>query len=337
MARTTPARAVDVEALFPELAAYRRQATRLHPRRGKPGIHDSSVGGPLLWPADEPWPHCSQAHPNLGFEPPPPGPVPLVPVLQLYASDVLDLPFPSRTNLLQLLWCPYDHEPHYVPRPELRWRAADSNGPLLADPPRPTGAPESYMPAPCVLHPERIVEYPQWDLPQQLNETLGERFERLEDETGWSYWYDLSIAPGIKIGGYPGWTQEPDWPDCDGCGKRMDHLLTIDSTEFDGGTARAWLPVEDRPASGTIIDLPYEERHAIQCCGRDDRRHGRRLRFHLPALSRSALHLSLGLLVESDRKGSCQWKSFDPRRPGRTLAAIVIRAARLAAILLRIA
>jgi Domain of unknown function (DUF1963) len=264
MARTTPPRPVDVEALFPEVATHRRAATRLHPRRGKPGVRDSSVGGPLLWPAHEPWPHCMHVHPKIGFDPPPPGPVPLVPVLQLYATDVLNLPFPPGTDLLQLLWCPYDHEPHYAPRPELRWRATDINGPLLALPPRPTGAPDNYMPAPCVLHPEQVVEYPQWDLPEQLGEALKERFDQLEEETGWSYWYDLSIAPGIKAGGYPGWTQEPDWPDCDGCGKRMDHLLTIDSAEFDGGSARAWLPEEDRPAVGTIFDLPYEQRHAIQ-------------------------------------------------------------------------
>ena len=61
-ARTTPPRPVDVEAAFPELATMRRTATRLHPRRGVPTVHDSSVGGPLLWPADEPWPVCTIPH-----------------------------------------------------------------------------------------------------------------------------------------------------------------------------------------------------------------------------------------------------------------------------------
>jgi hypothetical protein len=158
MARKTPPRPVDVEALFPEVVTYRREATRLHPRRGKPDVRQSSVGGPLLWPAHEPWPHCMHAHSDDGLEPPPSDPVPLVPVLQLYAADVPELPFPPGTNLLQLLWCPYDHEPNYAPRPELRWRASDINGPLLARPPRPTGAPGNTMPAPCVLHPERVIE-----------------------------------------------------------------------------------------------------------------------------------------------------------------------------------
>ncbi|ANP55748.1 hypothetical protein J2Z21_005598 [Streptomyces griseochromogenes] len=62
MTRTTPPRPVDVAAIFPELTPTRRTATRLHPRRGTPTTHDSSAGGPLLWPADEPWPVCVIPH-----------------------------------------------------------------------------------------------------------------------------------------------------------------------------------------------------------------------------------------------------------------------------------
>ncbi|MFF7129396.1 MULTISPECIES: hypothetical protein [unclassified Streptomyces] len=62
MPRTTPPRPVDVEAAFPELGGMRRGATRLHPRHGIPTAQDSSVGGPFLWPADEPWPVCTIPH-----------------------------------------------------------------------------------------------------------------------------------------------------------------------------------------------------------------------------------------------------------------------------------
>ncbi|GAA3063396.1 hypothetical protein GCM10017562_31090 [Streptomyces roseofulvus] len=62
MTRTTPPRPVDAEALFPELAAYRGRTTRLHPRPGTPTVGESSVGGPFLWPADEPWPVCVEPH-----------------------------------------------------------------------------------------------------------------------------------------------------------------------------------------------------------------------------------------------------------------------------------
>lgn len=62
MSRITPPRPVDLSAVFPGLAPLARTATRLHPRPGAPSVYDSSVGGPLLWPADEPWPHCVGPH-----------------------------------------------------------------------------------------------------------------------------------------------------------------------------------------------------------------------------------------------------------------------------------
>ncbi|GIE90014.1 hypothetical protein [Actinoplanes regularis] len=59
MARTTPPRPFDIAEVFPELHKHRGTTTRLHPRTGTPTIADSSIGGPLLWPADEPWPMCT--------------------------------------------------------------------------------------------------------------------------------------------------------------------------------------------------------------------------------------------------------------------------------------
>ncbi|MER6997307.1 DUF1963 domain-containing protein [Streptomyces sp. NPDC000410] len=264
MIRTTPPRPVDVEAHFPEVAAYRKNAVRLHPRAGRPGILDSSVGGPLLWPASEPWPHCDDEHPATALSPTGPGPHPLVPVVQLYASDVPELPFPEGMDVMQVLWCPFDHAQYYVPRPELHWRSTVRSAGEVARPPWPEDADDDYLPDPCVLHPERVVEYPSWDLPEELHEELEERFDQFEEDTGWSYWSHLSQAPGIKIGGYPGWTQDPAWPDCAGCGERMEHLLTVKSAEFDGASWRTWLPAEDEPRSGVVLDLPYEERQEIQ-------------------------------------------------------------------------
>ncbi|MEU6968146.1 hypothetical protein AB0A71_10445 [Kitasatospora aureofaciens] len=130
MTRTTPPRPLDVERVFPEVAAYRKPATRLHPRLGDPGVRDSSMGGPVLWPRSEPWPHCEEGHPRTSYAPPKgaEGPFSLVPVLQLFAADVPGLEFPDGTDLLQVLWCPFDHEPGYVPRPEVfRWDGSRSD------------------------------------------------------------------------------------------------------------------------------------------------------------------------------------------------------------------
>jgi len=62
MTRTTPPRRLDIATHIPELVPLARSAVRLHPRRGEPTVHDSSIGGPLLWPADEPWPACPGPH-----------------------------------------------------------------------------------------------------------------------------------------------------------------------------------------------------------------------------------------------------------------------------------
>ncbi|MEU1983637.1 hypothetical protein [Nocardia sp. NPDC019395] len=62
MTRTTPRRPADITEAFPQLAALARTATRLHPRPGPVTPADSSIGGPLLWPADEPWPRCDGSH-----------------------------------------------------------------------------------------------------------------------------------------------------------------------------------------------------------------------------------------------------------------------------------
>lgn len=58
MTRITPPRPVDITEVFPELTEHSATATRLHPRPGTPSAADSSVGGPLLWPAGETWPVC---------------------------------------------------------------------------------------------------------------------------------------------------------------------------------------------------------------------------------------------------------------------------------------
>ena len=49
-----PAR--DLRTLIPEYAGLARTTTLLNPEPGEPGVGESSLGGELLWPADEPWP-----------------------------------------------------------------------------------------------------------------------------------------------------------------------------------------------------------------------------------------------------------------------------------------
>jgi hypothetical protein len=311
MVHTTPPPPLDVTAVFPELGPLARPAIRLHPRAGAPGPDDSSLGGPLLWPADEPWPAChgqllgerresiapadlqrfrailDAAHrrwrPAQGqaatvttkeaaeieriqadagsldltagervwlVPRPHQHPPPLVAVLQLYARDVPDLPFPDHTDLFQLLWCPNWHAaPWCGPHPVTVWRTAAQVGQRLAAPPAPRFdgldrdlAPDDYVPRPCVVHPEPVIECPH---PDDLPDQLAERVKRWDEGGGGRYWAELSTTPGTKVGGHPGWIQDPQWPVC-GCGRRMDHLLTIASGEF--GSLGRWTRLMDRGA-----------------------------------------------------------------------------------------
>ncbi|MFD7262594.1 hypothetical protein [Streptomyces sp. NPDC059874] len=188
MTRTTPARPVSVEAVFPELAAHRGRTTRLHPRPGRPGMRDSHVGGPMLWPYDEPWPVCDEPHrhetegyppddirsaraagawprsrpwPGAGTPPGKDGPVPFVGLAQLFRRDVPALAAgPDSADLLQLFRCPFAHGSHLERHYRLRWRRAaetERAERFLAAPPEVPVLPwEHELPEPCVLHPEEV-------------------------------------------------------------------------------------------------------------------------------------------------------------------------------------
>lgn len=229
-----------VEELFPEVVPFRLAAVRLHPRAGAPGVRDSSVGGPLLWPAAEPWPVCPE-HDDV-----------MVPVVQVFRADVPGIvPFPDGCDVLQVLWCQTDdHRDGWV-LPRVVWRSAAEVGEVHA-PPAPAHVQAGLVPRPCVVHPEQVTEYPGADLPREVWDALEPRFDTLEAETGSRYEMDPATAPGTKLPGCPGWSQEPDWPTCPTCAAPMRHRLTVASFEGDEDVP-AWLPVED---TGSEVDGP---------------------------------------------------------------------------------
>ncbi|MFJ6907476.1 hypothetical protein [Streptomyces griseoluteus] len=302
MSFTTPPRPFDIAALFPELAPLARTATRLHPRPGSPTVNDSSVGGPLLWPADEPWPHCEGPHDSratrvvhspddirlfrrramaaaerLRLDPEAPtvtpeeleaaqrfregrpwfdGPIAMVPVAQLYARDI-PFPCPPDADLLQVLWCPFEHEMAH-PRTALFWRSSAAVTDILDAPPEPPVIQSArYLPEPCLFSPEQVTDYPS---PSELSKELQ---EELDDESRWDsidpalyssyaddpgelYLNNLSTAPGWKTGGWTRWSPtDPKPRPCPECGTEEVPLLTIASSEWDGGS-ETWIPEEER-------------------------------------------------------------------------------------------
>ncbi|WP_217244943.1 hypothetical protein [Streptomyces sp. AC602_WCS936] len=302
MSRTTPPRPLVVTALFPQLAPLARTATRLHPRAGSPSRHDSSVGGPLLWPADEPWPFCEGPHtcdqvgaafslegeredrgivaPGTrqddhdeydeheaddwafedladGDQPWPGGPIAMLPVAQLYLRDIPSLRPPGQVeaDLLQVLWCPFDHPEH--PRTALFWRSAATVTDVLEAPPEPPAVEfPGYLPQPCLLSPEEVTEYPGFpELGKELQEQLADwdRWQAAGAAVDASYavapdsFYTnkLSVSPGWKVGGWSRWgLTDPVPRTCSACGAGLEPLLTIASTEWNSGT-ESWAPEGD--------------------------------------------------------------------------------------------
>ncbi|MFF8693818.1 hypothetical protein ACF08W_16600 [Streptomyces sp. NPDC015144] len=283
MTRTTPDRPVPVETVFPELAAHRGRTTRLHPRPGSPGPHDSHVGGPMLWPDDEPWPVCREPHrpESEGYAPdgiraaratgsqPPArpwpgtatpgedGPVPFTGLAQLFRRDVPGLAAgPDGADLVQLFRCSFAHGPHLEVRYRLRWRRAAETGRagrLLTDPPEaPLLRWPDDLPEPCVLHPEEVDTYPWAEgdtLPAPLLARIDARDDARAAEHGpdaLSYQGDLSIPPGWRVGGFPSWPSTGPMPvPCPSCAAPARLLLTADGIEWDGSSL-SWIPVEDR-------------------------------------------------------------------------------------------
>ncbi|MFB6812876.1 hypothetical protein [Streptomyces sp. NPDC056387] len=91
--------------------------------------------------------------------------------------------------------------------------------------------------------PGQVVTYP-WLLPAEL----------------WADWptyqFDLSIPPGSRAGGCATWnmtdTVAMDWPTC---AALMELLLTLASSEWDGGSV-SWMPLEERDPGAAAAASP---------------------------------------------------------------------------------
>ncbi|WP_327149279.1 hypothetical protein [Nocardia sp. NBC_01329] len=188
----------------------------------------------------------------------PEGPVAMLPIAQLYVRDVPGLRPPAGKDLLQVLWCPFEHDDLLLPTTTVVWRSTATVTDILADPPELVVVQHDgrFVPVPCTISPELVTEYPaapelDKDVYQQLKlweaGYLGIDVEDLGD-TESPYQQDLSVAPGWKIGGYVGWGRNDPWVQpCPTCGRPTEPVLTLASSEWDGGQ-HSWVPYEDQPA-----------------------------------------------------------------------------------------
>ncbi|WP_138897266.1 hypothetical protein, partial [Streptomyces chryseus] len=188
------------------------------------------------------------------------GPMPLLPVAQLYARDI-PFPCPPDADLLQVLWCPFDHEMAH-PKTALFWRSSATVTDILDAPPEPPIVQDGwYLPEPCLFSPEQVTDYPHpGELSKELRDQLDDesrwatidpaQYNAYADDPGELYLNNLCTAPGWKTGGWTHWSPtDPVDRACPECGTEAVPLLTIASSEWDGGSA-TWIAEEDRPTPG---------------------------------------------------------------------------------------
>jgi hypothetical protein len=152
----------------------------------------------------------------------------------------------------------------FVAKPFVFWHSIANSEQAIATNPPPTYFQEKFIPNPCKLFPERVVELPHLQLlsaemQDRIAEVISDELGEDPDEALELYEAELSVCPGTKIGGGVHWVQEPAYPMCK-CGKQMAHLLTLASQEFDRDNYRRWCPTDLRDP----WSLDSDERRAVQ-------------------------------------------------------------------------
>ena len=265
---TTPPPPVAVATAVASLASKARQTVRLHPRQGNAPVDATKIGGTILWPQREPWPTCAEHD------------CPYVVGAQIRKQDVPEITFRRNTDLLHVLWCPNDHGYYACPEVAVFWRSSRIRG-HSPDCAGHAKAEEQYVPTPCVVHPERLTEFPDGaELPQEefnaieASEAISDALThlgaepfghwRVPDTNTGLYYSWLSVAFGTKVGGYPHWVQDPEYPTCD-AGHPMEFLMSFGSREFDGASWGRWLPIDERELLTEPYALRSEAQSAMGC------------------------------------------------------------------------
>ncbi|GAA4993506.1 hypothetical protein GCM10025734_22570 [Kitasatospora paranensis] len=221
-------------------------------------------------PGDTGWPlRMVPATAGAGAGRPPAGPVAMLALAQLYVRDVPALRPPGRADLLQVLWCPFDHRPTGLPRTALFWRSVTAVAEILTAPPEPAAVQyDDYVPEPCLLAPEQVTEYPvaaelepdlraevrAWSARQAVAAAPGSTGAGGGDDA--YYDRELAVSPGWKVGGLPSWSATDPRPlHCCACGSRMQPMLTVASYEWQPN-GPGWIPYEDRAAAAAPTGYP---------------------------------------------------------------------------------
>lgn len=163
-------------------------------------------------------------------------------VLQVYKNDVSALAyFPAEKNLLQLFRCSNsnctynDYELYDVPTYHFYHKY---NGEPLKTLDKPERIIDKYDEVihECELRPTEILEMPNSDDYGEVGNTEFDKIHRLFGVEYVDYYEETYYAkPGTKFGGYPAFTQSPNYPLCKHCDKPKEFFFQLSSEDIEEG------------------------------------------------------------------------------------------------------
>ena len=207
------------------LSTFRKETTLLQPHISDKEIDftKSKMGGMPNLNGFPEWPICNGCKEPLEF------------VLQIYKTDFPGFYFPEDKNIFQLFKCPDAECPGKTYWYELfhyYWNVTTAKNKEAVIPEldkvRDLGEEKTQE---CFFDPEISDDYPDYQ------DYHGSLWDNLEDKYGGDmivlFVENFSAKRSTKIGGYPSWTQYPDYPVCE-CGSPKEFFFQLTGGEDHG-------------------------------------------------------------------------------------------------------
>ena len=212
------------EAVASLLRPLAKVATKLTPRKIMEGevipLLASHIGGDPYAEIGEAWPGCPTCKTDLTF------------ICQIDTASGFHEK-PKGIDLFTFFYC-WECSPWGL-SDEINgtWVVRTYSDPkdVFAKPIRPSGQ-EPYPPDVCLLVPEKVDSFPDWE---DLGSKASDSFSEINEDEPWEAYEAAVKSLGGEtefctlVGGYADWVQGTDTPVCDHCQSRMNLLAQIDS------------------------------------------------------------------------------------------------------------
>lgn len=243
------------------LKKYKKTTTILRPHRSEYPLSsaESKFGGQPNFAGFESYPCCDVCQAPLNF------------VLQLYKKDFPSFYFPDDTSLFQLFRCPNRECPEAYAEPyysdlkmfHFYFNESPSDNKQLIKPVHQLTEFEAEVPD-CYLKPIVGDDFPNYD--DFEGDDFSDIAERYNEDLSEAFMEEYTAVQGSKFGGYPSYTQPPDYPVCS-CGKTKEFFFQLSSEDIEDGVPKP-PPPDKWSAHGIMIgDVGNIYYYVCKSCG----------------------------------------------------------------------